>query len=191
MTFVRSAHVLLLAAASLGACGSTGRGDDLPEHEPLQTSQLGSMRNVSFSGEYWLGSIPSAADLDLARRRGIERVIDLCTPDELPAYDLPLTCRTLGLEFVDAGLHSATDISDGSVDRVVALLGEADMPKTLIFCGSGSTSAMFFAIHRVVNEGLELDEALLEARRSGMAPGEQETFVRRQVERIDSSRRSA
>jgi protein tyrosine phosphatase (PTP) superfamily phosphohydrolase (DUF442 family) len=56
----------------------------------------------------------------------------------------------------------------------------------LIFCGTGGRSAMFFAIHRVVDQGVPLDQALLEARRAGMKPGAPADFVRRQTERLQS-----
>ena len=47
---------------------------------------------------------------------------------------------------------------------------------------------MFFAIHRVLNEGVPLEEALVEARSSGMRAGDPEEFVRAQVARLQAQR---
>jgi hypothetical protein len=42
---------------------------------------------------------------------------------------------------------------------------------------------MFFALHRILNERVPVEAALVEARRAGMKPGAPEDFVRRTVER--------
>lgn len=146
------------------------------------------MHNVSVSGIVWIGSVPSATDLDLAQRRGIERVIDLSAGDARPRYDLSAACERLGLTCVEIGLRAKDEIPDDAVDCVVRLLGQDDAPKTLLFCEDGSTAALFLAIHRVVTEGVSLERALLEARRCGMASGPPEELVRTHVARLSRDR---
>ena len=142
------------------------------------------MHNVFVHERVWFGGTPSAEDLDLAQRRGIEQVIDLCTPTESPEYDLRGECNRLGLRWRDIGLRSDGEIPDSAVDLVLALLVDPTEPETLMYCGDGSRCAMLFAIHRVVNGGVWIDDALLEARRAGMRSDSAEEFVRRQVDRL-------
>lgn len=173
----------LLLMALLSSCGGVRTRGASPVAERLQSSELGDMHNVSAIDGIWLGGLPTVDDLDLARRRGIERVIDLRIPEEPLVYDLRAECARLELECISVNLQAADDLPNSAVDIVLQGLSEPDL-KTLIFCGDGSRSAMFFAIHRVVQGGLDLEEALYEARCAGMQPGSSEDFVRLQVERL-------
>ncbi len=173
---------LCAALLPLVACQTTGKAA-LPDNE-LASAQLGSMHNVFVYDSLWFGGAPSVEDLDLAQRRGIVRVIDMCTPEESPELDLRRECQRLNLRWHDLGLRSDGEVPESAVDLVLALLADPAQPETLMFCGDGSRCAMLFAIHRVVNGGIWLDDALLEARRAGMRSGVAEEFVRRQVERL-------
>jgi len=152
-------------------------------------ADFGSMRNVAVSGNVWLGSTPALADLDLARRRDVRCVIDLCAPDERAAYDVAARCAELGIEYVHAGVAGKESISEDVVDRVLAVLAREETEHLLLVCRDGSRAAMFMAIHRVIVEGESLHDAVIEARRAGMRPGFQERFVRAQVERLGAGER--
>lgn len=171
---------MLALAAS---CGGTTKRAEPPESPRLESSELGGMRNVSSVGSVWLGGLPSIQDLDLAKRRGIERVIDLRIPEEALDYDVRAECARLELECIAVNLRAADDLPDSAVDLVVRSLADEERP-TLVFCADGSRSAMFFAIHRVVNGDLDVEEALYEARCAGMQPGVPEEFVRAQITRL-------
>jgi len=138
------------------------------------------MRNVFFAAGIWLGGAPAPEDLDLASRRGVERVVALWEGE----YDVQPVCDALGLELLEIDLPDEGDLAPGAVDRIVALLGEAPRRKTLIYSRDGATSATLFAIHRVVNEGMPLTRALGEARRAGMPAREGEQRLRKQVARL-------
>jgi len=180
-----TARLLVCALALAGlACRGGSKTTEAPPWPPLESAELGSMPNVSFSDGVWIGGTPTPSDLDLARRRGIVTVVDLRTREERPSEDVALACRELGLEYVDMGLRPE-ETPDSAVDQVLHLLSESDSNKVLLFCSDGSRSAMFLAVHRVLDQGLPLEKALAEARRSGM-PQEGEVFVRRQVERLSA-----
>ncbi|MCP3919476.1 MAG: hypothetical protein GY711_28395 [bacterium] len=167
---------LLAAPLVLPACRTTASHER--EAQPaLESSELGTMHNVAVCDGLWFGGMPSVDDLDLARRRGVERVIAVCpvSTSELP---LRATCSRLGLEWHELGLVEGNPISDEAVVRALELMGESPRPRTLMFCRDGSRSAMLFALHRVVNQGMKVEDALIEARRSGMRPGEAEDYVR-------------
>lgn len=174
--------VSFVLLAWLAGCHFVSRSSLAPEPPAVRPSELGGMHNVSVSGVVWIGGHPDPDDLDLAQRRGVSRVIDVSSLAARSNYDLWTTCKELGLRCFEIGVRSADDIPDAAVDQVVRLLGEGE--PTLLFSEDGSTAALFFAIHRVVNEGVELERALLEAKRSGMASGRPEAFVRAQVTRL-------
>ena len=177
---------LLLALAS--SCRATS--DDATATDavarPSRSADLGQMHSVSVGGAIWIGGYPSADDLDLAHRRGIRTAIDLSTPDEAPGYDVAAACKKLGIEYVSMSVESKKCIGDECVDRVLEELRRRSREPMLLFCGDGSRAAMLFAIHRTVDDGLALEQALVEARRAGMKPGHPEVFVRAQVVRLQS-----
>ena len=174
--------ILLGLALAAAACRVPSKRQVSP-YPPLESSELGSMHNVSVSDGFWFGGQPTAEDLDLAQRRGIERVIAVVEidPSELALSEL---CAQYGLECIELGVVEGEPIPDATVDRTLALLDDEASSHTLMFCPDGSWCAMLFAIHRVVQEGMSVDEALVEAHRSGMRPGESEEFVRASVARL-------
>ena len=142
------------------------------------------MRNVSVSGPIWFGGTPCVKDLELAKRRGIERIVDLCAANEAPAWAVAETCESLDMEYLAAHVGSTAEVTDETVDLVLGWLDTEPAVPTLMFDASGGRCASFVAIHRVVALGVPVEEALVEARRAGMKPGEPEDFVRRQVARL-------
>lgn len=166
------------------ACAS-GPGEETPlAYPPLEASDFGSMNNVSMAGPLWIGGMPTAEDLELAQRRGIERVIDVSVPSEPRTLDIPSECRVLGVEYQTLGLVDEGLLTSESVDLFLEELGDGDIPPTLMFCGTGSRCAMYLAIYRATRLGVPLEKALIEARRAGMEAGAPAAFVRAEVARL-------
>ncbi len=181
----KTAWLALLVALAAG-CRTTSEPIVTREYgcPPVLHATLGTMHNVSVSGEFWFGSIPAEPDLDLAERRGIKTVIDISGPSETPEYDVAAACKSLGLRFVAIDLECRDCLDDVLVDRVLDELRAAHGEPLLLFCANGSRAAMVFAIHRCIDDGVAIEQALTEARRAGMKPGDSENFVKRQVERL-------
>ena len=179
--------------ALLASCASSAK-ESVRAYPRLEPAELGAMRNVSVSEGIWFGSVPNAEDLDLARRRGIERVVDLRPTSQIDAppggfepAPCPVgeACQELELEWTVPGLPDDPTTTRASlVDCVLDSL-DGDAPRVLLYCADGSTCALFFAIHRVVNQGVDLESALLEARRAGVQGAAGEEFIRREVARLE------
>lgn len=182
---LRSASLAWLLVLCLGACESTSLHESTSAYPEIVASSFGEMRNVSVTGSIWFGTTPTIADLELAERRGIKRVIDLSTPDEETGCDVAGVCGELGLEYLMAANHSGDVVADHCVDLVLGWLQEGR--PTLMFDGSGGRCATYVAIHRAADLGVPLETALVEARRAGMKPGEPEIFVAEQVSRLTIS----
>lgn len=186
-----------LTFASQGCKSFREQVEEPPPYPPMEVAQFGDMVNVFACGPLWFGSAPTTEDLDLASRRGLDTVLSVCTPREDPEFDLEEVCGALGLAFVDLG-SAQEELTDDQVDRglreietsIQRALSSPDATPDrpdgglLVFCGNGSRSAVLVAIYRAALQGVPVDEALLEARRAGMKPGECEAFVRSQVDRI-------
>lgn len=181
--FVHLAAIGLVIVAGT-SCRSSRSSQAPAAYPPVVSSDFGGMRNVSVAGPIWLGAKPSEEDLELARRRGICQVIDLTRSDEEKPTGVASICERLELEYIDADLPDAPLPTPESVDLVLECLAADELAPTLMFDGTGGRCAIYLAIHRIIKWQVPLEEALMEARRAGMKPGEPEQFVREQVERI-------
>jgi protein tyrosine phosphatase (PTP) superfamily phosphohydrolase (DUF442 family) len=175
---------LFLGCVVLAACQGTGDQGVQADYPPIVSSSFGEMRNVSVSDPVWFGGSPCREDLELAKRRGIKRVIDLSSSNEELRCDVAAICKELEVEYFTASVSAAGQQGDEGVDLVLGWLAPESAVPTLMFDGSGARCATFVAIHRAVSFGVPVDEALTEARRAGMRPGASEDFVRRQIERL-------
>ncbi len=174
----------LFALVFAPACKSN-KGDGLrADYPPMKTAEMGTMRNVCVSGPIWFGGVPATTDLDLAKRRGIESVIGLCSSDPDAEAELASHTSALGMRFLSVPIKPGLTTPAGTVDLVLGKLRESKDSPTLMYCESGGISAMFFAIYRVVYEDVDVEEALIEARRAGMKPGPPEEFVLTHIERL-------
>ena len=190
--------LFLACAAFASGCSGTGSLRDESPYLLIESADFGEMHNVSRMGPIWFGAMPAGGDLDLACRRGIQRVIDLSSANEKAECQMAATCAQLEMEFFIAGIRPEGEPTDESVDLVLGWLLESvgpavgasaggskrDAIPTLMIDGSGGRSATFLAIFRVVHLGVPLQVALEEARRGGMIPGTSEDFVRAQVKRL-------
>jgi hypothetical protein len=185
----RLSALTILVAVAFATAGCMNPGSRLVAHEYgpplLPTPTLGSMRNVSLRESVWVGSHPSPEDLELADRRGIARTIDVSLPAEHPGFDVAAACEELGIEYVQVIAGSGSPIpEDEEIDRALSELRRGGAKSTLLFSGSGDRAAMFLAVWRALDGGIGVDEAIHEARRSGMKPGAPVEFVRTQVARL-------
>lgn len=184
----------ILAAGVVAGCRALPEPvvDREPDARPVQNATFGTMRNVSVSGDVWLGSFPTASDLELAHRRGIKTVVDLTVRGDVEQVDVAEVCRHLGIRYVSLGSdrHASSDVDDAGVidaELVDDALAELRAPKNhpiLLVCANGSRAATVFAIHRCMDEGRGLEESIVEARWAGMKPGSQEQLVRAHVARL-------
>jgi hypothetical protein len=196
----RLVALLLAFAASLG-CASSRTGERQQLYPPIESTDFGTINNVSKMGPIWFGAMPHEEDLDLASRRGVKRIIDLSIPLERGECPTSVACGRHEIEYLIAGIRPDSEPTDESVDLVVGWLREslaassegtvteapAEPIPTLMICGSGGRCSMFFAIFRVVEMEVPLQVALEEARRGGMLPGTPAEFVRAQVKRLSES----
>jgi len=174
------ALVLIAACAAIGCRSSSATTLDTNSGPSANRSSLGSMSNVSEVDGVWIGSRPSPADLDLARRRGIGVALDLSPSGDEAGFDLPAACATRRIAYIRLEAKKS-GLPDETIDRVLAELRRPDRGPVLVFCPDGSRAAMMFAIWRALDGGIGIEAAIVEARRSGMRPGVQESFVRLQV----------
>ena len=152
-----------------------------PEWPQLETSDFGEMQNVSMSGGLWFGGGVTESDVKLAFRRGVKNILDLSFDGDEVGFDLKEACASYGIELIDAGLVDAESLGGDERASVLEIFRDRERHPLLVVCETGSTSAAYFALWRILDHEMPIDVALDEARRAGMRPGTLEEYVRSQA----------
>jgi uncharacterized protein (TIGR01244 family) len=139
-------------------------GDDGTD---LKDGTLGATRNVTKSGKNLLCGQPSKEDFAEAKKRGIKVVISLRESSEID-WDEAAAVRNLGLEFHQLSFQAPDTLTDEVFDRALKILSKSDKSPVLLHCGSANRVGAVWLVHRVVNDGISLQDARKEATAVGL-----------------------
>ena len=106
------------------------------------------------------------------------RVINLRTAAEVASlpFDEAAVCADLGLDYFWQRVKWS-DMSTADYDRVLAELERPNTGKTLLHCANGNRTAVFVALERILEAGVPYEEALADARATGMRPSPEGPLV--------------
>ena len=165
-----------LLLGTLAACATFDDGATAGEPAgpaTIERGELGTTRNVTVFRDLILGGQPSADDLELAKKRGVTRVLNIRTTPELERLDWSeaARCAELDLEYVQISFRGDT-ATDEVYDAILAVLDRPapDGGGTLFHCASGNRTALFVALQRMRDDGIPYDQALADAQAAGMKP---------------------
>ncbi|MFT5291246.1 MAG: hypothetical protein ACI8QS_000544 [Planctomycetota bacterium] len=172
----------------LSACGDPVELEEVtpPDTESAESTEVTygvlegvEMSNPSSFGAFAFGGQPTAADLEALKAKGVTRIVDLRTEAEDRGYDEAAVCEELGLTYV-ALPFSPRNLDEDVIAGILAELkqdADGEDLTTLVHCASGNRAHLMFSIHRVREEGVDIDAALADARAQGMVES-LETVVR-------------
>ncbi len=157
MTCLRSAW-FVLAMTSLVVAQSK----DAP---PVQQAELGNTRNVHQCGNLFLAGQPTADDIRILKQRGIKRVLTLRTDGEVD-WDQAGALRDAGIDFAAVPFRAPETLTDDVFDKVRKFLSQDE--KLLLHCGSANRVGAVWMAHRVLDQGVSLEQAEKEAKQVGL-----------------------
>lgn len=169
-------RLVLLIAIFAGVCHA--QRQSAPK---VESAKLGNTRNVHACGDLYLAGQPTQDDIALLKQNGIKRVITLRYEDEVK-WDEKQAVEAAGMEFVSIPLGSVDTLTNDALDKITALLGEKS-GKTLLHCGSASRVGGVWIAHRVLNEGVDVDTAVAEAKEVGSRNPDYDRRAREYIER--------
>jgi protein tyrosine phosphatase (PTP) superfamily phosphohydrolase (DUF442 family) len=177
-------HVLLLMSLLLCASAAVHAAGPGTAVEP---AELGSTARVhEFDGALLAGQ-PDAADLAIARERGVKTVISLRRDTESVGFDERAEAARLGLAYVSLPWSGPDELTDAVFDEARRLLRETPRP-LLLHCGSANRVAAVWLPWRVLDDGAEYDPALAEARQIGLTTPEFEQKAKDYIDRQQRKR---
>lgn len=147
-----------------GQQAANGVGGEKPK---LQSSSLGQTKNVHLFGKTLLCGQPTPDELAQAKTRGIAVVVTLREPTEID-WDERQAVEKLGLKFHQLAFSGPDTLTDAILDQSLKLLAKSAQQPVLLHCGSANRVGAIWAAHRALNDGLEIEDALEEAKEVGL-----------------------
>lgn len=185
MRFRPASTSLPLLFALLTACAAPPA--EPPAHtakvtEVLEPYECGSITRMHTVGGVFLASQPKAADLEQAKHGGIRTVVNLRHASEMPEFDEAQAVSDLGMHYVSLPWQGAAELTDDVFDRARKVLATAERP-LLVHCASANRVGAVWIPYRVLDDGVELEAAVAEARTIGLKTPEFEAKARDYVAR--------
>ncbi len=133
----------------------------------LQKTQLGSTNPVHLCGKVYLAGQPGSQDLKEAKRLGVECVVSLRDPGELP-WNEAEAAKEAGLKFLQLPVKSPDALTDEVFDKVREILRDSADHSVLLHCGAAVRVGAVWLAFRVLDQGVPYEQALAEAHTIGL-----------------------
>ncbi len=117
------------------------------------------------------GGQPRPFDLEQFGEAGGGIVLDLRDPMEPRPFDEATLAPRLGLEYVNVVVGAGT-LTDTTLDRILAVLREAEGRTVFVHCASGNRAGGALLPHLILDHGLEEEDAVSQAMRVGLRSAE-------------------
>lgn len=163
---------MLLALLIQVGCQSDGQSQT--EVEPIKPARCGSVKNMHRVGDLYLAGAPTPSDYPLLKDLGIKTVLSIRHDKETPDIDDAKLVEAHGMTYVHLPWNGVDQLTDERLDTMRQVLRDADRPM-LFHCGSANRVGAGWLAYRVLDEGVDLDAALREAKRIGMRTPAYET----------------
>lgn len=155
---------IVVSAILVGGCTDT-------DATKLEAAAIGNTPNVHKYEGFYLAGQPSKANLEEARRIGVNTVFNLRMPSEQP-FDEKTVVKELGMSYHNDSIDSADSLTDSVLDeirrklRLIYLLDENK--SILLHCASGNRVGAVWLAYRVLEDDIGYDTALVEAKTVGL-----------------------
>jgi len=148
----------------------------------LAPGTLGSTERVHQLGGFMLASQPGEEDFREAAERGVRTVVDQRKSTEQRGFDEITVVQSLGMTYVNPSFSKPEELTDAMFAQTREVMRSAERP-ILMHCASGNRTGATWLAYRVLDDGVEFDEALAEAKSVGLTSPEYETKARQYIER--------
>lgn len=117
------------------------------------------------------GGQPNAAHLRAFREAGGEIILDVRDPMEPRAVDEPALVRELGMQYLNIPVRGGS-MDDATMDRILEVLREAGGRTVFFHCGSGNRVGGALIPYLILDQQMEVEDALEQALRVGLRNAE-------------------
>ena len=133
----------------------------------VAASELGATRNVHRIGNLFLAGQPTKADIEVIKAEGIRHVITLRTDGEID-WDEKAAVEEAGMKFSTVKFRAPGELTDEVFAEVRELLRNSKDEKVLLHCGSANRVGAVWAAYRTLDQSIDAETAIGEAKVVGM-----------------------
>ena len=135
--------------------------------DTVKETTLGTTRNVHQVGNLFLAGQPSEADFKILKMRKITRVITLRADSEIE-WDEAVVAKAFSMTYATIPIAGLDAMNDKTFDAVRQQLKLGEKTGTLLHCASANRVGAVWLVYRVLDQGVELEKAIKEAKEVGM-----------------------
>lgn len=160
---------------ALGGCASTTPAN-------VEPATCGDVKNMHRVGDLYLAGAPKPTDYPLIKDLGVKTVLSIRHDKETPDVDDAALVEAQGMAYVHLPWSGAAELTDEKLDAMREVLRDAERP-VLFHCGSANRVGAGWLVYRVLDEGVEAEVALEEAKTVGMRTAAYELIALDYIER--------
>jgi uncharacterized protein (TIGR01244 family) len=127
-------------------------------------------------GDVFVAGGVTPSDYPLLKDLGIKSILNLRKPGETPNIDAAALAEAQGIEHIRLPWKGPDELTDERLDAMREVLREAERPM-LFHCGSANRVSAGWLAYRVLDQGVDLETALVEAKTFGLRTPEYETIT--------------
>jgi uncharacterized protein (TIGR01244 family) len=149
---------------------------------PVETQGLPPIRNfLQVTPQFCTGGQPRVEHFAALKTEGVKAVLNLRQPTEHRADEERAAVEQAGLKYFNIPVLFR-DPQDAQVDEFLKITDDAANRPMFIHCTAAVRVGAFWMIRRVLRDGMNVDEALNEARKVGLVNAPHlEEFARRYI----------
>ena len=155
-----------LGAQSVPPDSAAPPAAEIEPTSPIKNTELGSTKNVHQNANLYFAGQFAKEDLATIQERKIARIISLRTDGEID-WNEQQAVEAVGIEHIKVPFGSPEALTDEVFDNVRQLLKDGSKT-TLLHCASASRVGGVWLPYRVLDEGVDLETAVAEAKEIGL-----------------------
>ncbi|MFK7789305.1 MAG: sulfur transferase domain-containing protein [Phycisphaeraceae bacterium] len=144
---------------------------------PVEPTSCGNIKNMHQVGDLYVAGGVTPSDYPLLKDLGIKSILNIRYADETPGVDSAKLAEAQGISHVNLSWKGPDELTADKLDAMRKVLRDADRPM-LFHCGSANRVGAGWLAYRVLDEGVELEAAIAEAKTFGLKTPAYETIVR-------------
>lgn len=168
--------LLPLLLVMLIQTGCQSDGPSRAEVASVEPTSCGNIKNMHQVGDLYLAGAPTPDDYPLLKELGIKTVLSIRHDKETPDLDDAKLVEAQGMTYVHLPWSGADQLTDDKLDAMRKVMREAERPM-LFHCGSANRVGAGWLAYRVLDENVDLNTALAEAKTFGLRTPAYETIT--------------
>ena len=164
---------LWLVTLTLLGCQSA---DSTADVAPIEPTTCGDVKNMHRIGDLYVAGAVTPDDYPLLKELGVKTILNIRYDKETPGIDGDKLAEAQGITYIHLPWNGAEELTDDMLDAMRRVLREADRP-LLFHCGSANRVGAGWLAYRVLDEGVDLDTAVAEAKTFGLRTPAYETIT--------------